>query len=89
MKRNSLFQRGSGVFKCDGCGRMTRHTGVQSTGSQSCPQCYELAGLQNSLWDGEPIKSLAEERDRLLDAAVKAGGSAEQIKADFSDLFAD
>src|SRR5262245_22634638 len=49
--RNSSFGRG-GSFKCDVCGRGTRHTGTQSMGSKLCPQCYDLAGIENEISDG-------------------------------------
>lgn len=88
MRSNSHFSRGSAVFTCDCCGRRTRHTGVQSVGSETCPQCYDLAGYQNSVWDGDPIADIAPERDRLLAAAVKAGGDEAKIRKEFRDLFA-
>jgi hypothetical protein len=46
------FRRGSAVYKCECCGRGTRDTGVQSLGSKLCPQCYELAGIENDISDG-------------------------------------
>lgn len=49
--RNSRFQQGTGMFACESCGRQTRHTGTQSSGSKCCDNCYELAGFQNSIWD--------------------------------------
>jgi hypothetical protein len=55
-KRNSRFQRGSGAFKCESCGRQTRHTGVQSVGSKVCPDCYELAGIYNVHQDGGDLQ---------------------------------
>lgn len=44
--RNSNFGRG-GAFICALCGRRTRQTGAQSMGSELCPECYELAGMDN------------------------------------------
>lgn len=87
MRNNSHFSR-AGAFTCDCCGRRTRHTGVQSVGSQTCPQCYDLAGYQNSVWDGDPIADIAPVRDELLAAAVKAGGNEAKIRSEFRDLFA-
>jgi hypothetical protein len=51
-KRNT-FERGRSTFKCQCCGRMTRETGIQSMGSDSCPDCYELAGQVNALSDSD------------------------------------
>jgi hypothetical protein len=48
----SQFQRGTGQFNCDVCGRRTRATGVQAIGSKTCPQCWDLAGYYNSHQDG-------------------------------------
>jgi len=48
--RNSRFQRGTGVYSCHVCGRKTRSTGDNGQ-SELCPQCYELAGYENSLSD--------------------------------------
>jgi hypothetical protein len=31
---------------------MTRETGVQSMGNKTCPQCYDLAGIENEISDG-------------------------------------
>ena len=45
------FQRGSGCFVCEACGRRTRDTGTQSVGSRLCPDCYEIAGFYNTLQD--------------------------------------
>ena len=82
------FQRGSGCFKCGVCGRMTRHTGVQGTDSDCCPQCYDLAGWQNSVWDGCFEKKDIVYRDELIQDIAKKGGDVEAVKAEMRDLFA-
>lgn len=46
------FRPGSATFQCGVCGRLTRATGVQSVGNKICPQCYELAGIENDISDG-------------------------------------
>lgn len=46
------FRRGETTYKCVSCGRLTRHTGVQSVGMELCPDCYELAGIYNVYQDG-------------------------------------
>src|SRR4051812_37203088 len=48
---NSHFRRGQSTFTCNCCKRLTRDTGVQSIGPDLCPQCYELAGLENCVQD--------------------------------------
>jgi hypothetical protein len=53
MNQNSLMLRGSGIFKCNCCGRKTRYTGEQAMCSEMCPDCWELAGLYNEYQDGE------------------------------------
>jgi len=46
------FQRGSGVYPCKICGKMTRATGQSEEGVELCAYCFEEAGLENSLADG-------------------------------------
>lgn len=51
--RGSRFQRGSGVFKCEGCGRSTRKTAATSGhDGRLCEDCFELAGIYNVYQDG-------------------------------------
>ena len=47
--QNSKFQSGTGCFKCEVCGRMTRLTG--NNNEHTCPECYELGGLENWMSD--------------------------------------
>lgn len=76
--RNSNFGR-SGVFTCRVCERQSRETGVQSMGSELCPECYELAGIENEISDG--YTTLADRKD-LIDtyiARIKSkGGDASE-----------
>ena len=67
------FQKGRSVFKCECCGRGTRETGVQSSGSDTCPQCYELCGLENSHSDGYPVSR--QEVERLVGEVRTLGGN--------------
>lgn len=89
QQRNSRFRRDSGVYKCATCGRMTRQTGVQSIGSESCPQCYELAGLDNLLNDcpEEGVAANYREAERLLAEIVAKGGNAERVRAQHEYAF--
>lgn len=79
------FHKGSAVFKCNVCGRGTRDTGVQSAGNRICPQCFELAGLENEVSDG--YRTLAEARDEAISliAAIEAkGGDAAEWRITFN-----
>jgi hypothetical protein len=83
MKINK-FYRGSATFKCDACGRGTRDTGVQSLGNKLCPQCYELAGIENSISDGHT--TLAEERatiDAYMTTVAERGGDVSTWRETF------
>lgn len=63
MRDNRKFQRGSGTYKCDECGKLTRETGEGESLVRLCLRCYTLGGLENSLAD-ENITQ--EEFDRLV-----------------------
>jgi hypothetical protein len=45
------FKFGRSTYRCEDCGHMTRHTGVQSLDSDLCPDCYEIAGIYNLYQD--------------------------------------
>jgi hypothetical protein len=49
--RNARFQRGSGLFVCNSCGRETRDTGHDGAVNHMCCFCWDLAGEDNSLSD--------------------------------------
>jgi hypothetical protein len=52
MKKGNRFERGSGVYKCESCGRGTRSTGHGDNEHLNlCVQCFELAGMENELTD--------------------------------------
>lgn len=79
------FQPGVPTFTCSACGRLTRHTSVQSVGSTLCPQDFDLAGLYNELQDEGPeaIHAQAAEVRRLCASIVAAGG---KLDADAREL---
>lgn len=88
MARNSLFEKGSAVYCCYICGRRTRHTGVQAIGSDLCPECWDLSGLENMVLDGEPLDSkLCNERNHLLAQVTRKKGDKEKVKKQFNSLF--
>jgi hypothetical protein len=68
------FQRGSAVFACNVCGRKTRYTGTQSLGNKICPQCFDLAGIENEVSDGYRTLEEAQTDARPLVADIKAKG---------------
>lgn len=74
MANNSRFQRGTGVYPCNVCGRRTRHTGTQSAGNKICPQCFDLAGIENEISDGYRTAAEAADEIRALVADIAAKG---------------
>ena len=89
MRNRRHFQRqGRGVFVCCTCGRQTRIVD-QDLNSECCPECYELAGIDNAVNDsgGTVLGEYAAERDALLAAIVRKGGNAERVKADYGYLW--
>jgi len=73
--KNHRFNRGEATYACACCGRRTRFTGAQSVGSETCPQCFELAGIENEVSDG--YVTVAERRgdiDALVAEIREKGG---------------
>lgn len=80
------FQRGGpGVFTCATCGRRTRET-TQAIGSHLCGDCFDLAGLENSLSDGCFTDADVPEVKRLHAAIITKGGNAASVQRNFTDL---
>lgn len=53
MNKSSGFQKGSGCYKCNCCGRKTRATGNNDNEHVGlCYECYEMGGIENSISDG-------------------------------------
>jgi hypothetical protein len=61
---NSRFRRGSGVYPCKSCGKMTRATGFSEENVDLCAYCYEESGLENALQDGDITEA---EFDKQID----------------------
>jgi hypothetical protein len=81
MARNTFTRRDGGTFPCGVCGRLTRHTGVQSRGNDICPQCYDLAGIENEISDGYCTQAERQEDiDALVGIIAKRGGDVSQWK---------
>lgn len=75
---NKFIRGAGGVFKCDVCTRSTRFTGEQSRDSRLCPQCWELAGLENSVLDGEPVDNVRAYAEELA-AEIRAKGGKPDV----------
>lgn len=47
------FKKGSGCYKCDCCGKLTRSTGRGDNEQvKLCADCYDCGGDENALSDG-------------------------------------
>jgi hypothetical protein len=83
---NSRFGKGTGAYHCEICGRLTRQTGAQSIGSKTCPQCFDLAGIENEITDGYLTLAGAQPQViTLLAEIAEKGGSVsdwEHLKAE-------
>lgn len=82
------FTQGQAAFNCSTCGRLTRITS-QPRDYPDCAHCYDLAGLENMVWDGNAEPRDMAERDRLLKDIEGKGGNPAKVRAAFGDLFAD
>lgn len=74
MRTANRFTRGTGCYTCRSCKRKTRDTGRgDNEGVLLCAECYDLAGIENAVQDGEPLEKYAGEARRLL-AEIRAKG---------------
>ena len=56
MTVRNRFVRGSGLYQCRCCGRKTRSTGNgDNEHIQLCVDCYDLAGYDNAVQNGEAL----------------------------------
>lgn len=81
------FSQGNSTFICTCCGHRTRIVD-QPEGSDLCPDCYDLFGLQNMVWDGCADARTVSERDRLLKALADKGADVDKAKRQLKDLLA-
>lgn len=84
MQNANRFQKGSGCFTCDCCGRNTRSTGRGDNESVGmCAECYDIGGLENGISDGccevSEEASIAEIK-RLAEIVASKGGN---VKSDY------
>jgi hypothetical protein len=86
-KRNTFSRSAGSVYSCDCCGRKTRNTGAQSIGSRTCPQCFDLAGIENEISDGYTTVDAERAKIDTLIAEIRAkGGNPDDS---FASLLAD
>ena len=81
--KNTFTTAAGSTYRCECCGRRTRNTGAQSVGSKTCPQCWDLAGIENEIGDG--YTTLDEQRtaiDALLAKIETKGGQPRETFAD-------
>jgi hypothetical protein len=88
MTRARYFRRGGrGVYTCETCGRQTRET-IQGMDSKLCGDCWDLAGMENTVLDRcATVAECAALRDDLVAHAVRLGGSEAMIKQEFKALW--
>ena len=81
VRRGNRFERGSGCYKCQSCGRTTRATGRgDNEFTKLCAECYDLAGLENYISDNcadvtEVPESIKIEVNNLYHEIVTKGGT--------------
>jgi len=64
---NSRFQKGSGVYKCNWCGKRTRETGEGESLVGICRHCWDEVGWENYIADGEDLSEVPEEFKYLIE----------------------
>jgi hypothetical protein len=87
-KRNTFTKNlaGRSTYTCATCGRRTRDTGEQALGSDLCPQCWTLAGIENEITDGmATLDARRKQIDELIDQIETLGGKPREA---FADLLA-
>lgn len=66
IKKNG-YKTGSGCFTCGSCGRLTRDTHNDNGNLKTCPDCYELGGIENEISDKGTTPELEREAQQLRD----------------------
>ncbi len=73
---NARFAKGSAVYSCRCCKRKTRATGNNDNEHvRLCVQCYDLAGIENAVLDGNYDETMAKEASRLFYSLEQHGVS--------------
>jgi hypothetical protein len=61
----SRFQRGSGVFKCVDCGRLTRDTGENEGVTRTCKICLAIWEWENVLENTDDLEEIKEAKREI------------------------
>lgn len=78
MPKQNRFKRGETTYTCASCKRLTRNTGDNGQ-CELCPQCFELAGIENAVNDDDSIIDEVRERVERLAAEIRAAGGTPHI----------
>lgn len=86
MHKSNGFQKGSGCYTCNCCGRKTRSTGNgDNEWVGLCEQCYEIGGIENQMqnrdFEGEAGKQALIDEIKALIAIVEERGG--KVTSDF------
>ncbi len=68
MARETRFQKGSGAYRCQCCGKMTRETGDGESSVLLCCDCYWEGGVVNGIFDGEYVCTCGNDKEFDVDA---------------------
>lgn len=76
MKTTNRFAIGSGCYRCRCCDRRTRSTGNgDNENVLLCEQCFDLAGYENAVQDGEVLSENEKSNVKtLIERVVALGG---------------
>ena len=75
----SRFAKGSGVFKCAVCKRLTRSTGRNDNEHVgNCAECYDLAGEANTLSDTGDFYDTPARVIEMIERIASKGGDVSE-----------
>ena len=87
MYPSNRFVKGCAVYKCRLCQRLTRQTGQGDNDHIGlCAECYELAGLENVVMDGDELRAVDVDRIHALRAFIASKGGNPDRAFDLSLL---
>lgn len=85
MSNASHFKRGTGVYQCHVCSRQTRATGRgDNENAGLCAQCYELAGIENAISDGDDPSEWRDTIMGLLGELTRKGIDTREVWGDLA-----
>ena len=75
MRRTTTFTKGSGVYRCRVCKRLTRDDGNgDSVHVRLCTQCFDLCGWHNHVQDGGTLSDQQKAECRALIEVIRERG---------------